>query len=237
MPGPALSERDLEVLRSFARRIDPSDAGAHNNLGVLYYNKGLVDEASPPSRARSSSTRRCRSRSATSRSPTSTPATTTAASPSCRSGCAARPTTATRAGSWAAPTRLSRHDRRPQGSRSCSPHARRRPRSCSSASPRRRAAASRPRAAASRALPLDPDSSVARFYLGEVLYNRGLNEAALAALEAAIELNPDNPDAHYLLGFVLGDMGRHERAREATKRAIHSTRRCRARRRTSRSSA
>ena len=39
------SERDREVLRSFARRIDPSDAGAHNNLGVLYYNKGLYDEA------------------------------------------------------------------------------------------------------------------------------------------------------------------------------------------------
>ena len=29
----------------FARRIDPSDAGAHNNLGVLYYNKGLLGEA------------------------------------------------------------------------------------------------------------------------------------------------------------------------------------------------
>ena len=45
MPAPALSERDLAVLRSFARRIDPSDAGAHNNLGVLYYHKGLVEEA------------------------------------------------------------------------------------------------------------------------------------------------------------------------------------------------
>src|SRR5215207_4617071 len=45
MPGPMLSERDLAVLRSFARRIDASDAGAHNNLGVLYYQKGLVEEA------------------------------------------------------------------------------------------------------------------------------------------------------------------------------------------------
>ena len=45
MTAPALSERDLAVLRSFARRIDPADAGAHNNLGVLYYHKGLVAEA------------------------------------------------------------------------------------------------------------------------------------------------------------------------------------------------
>ncbi len=41
----ALSGDELDVLRSFARRIDPSDAGAYNNLGVLYYRKGLDSEA------------------------------------------------------------------------------------------------------------------------------------------------------------------------------------------------
>ena len=35
------SERDLRILRGFAQRIDAADAGAHNNLGVLYFNKGL----------------------------------------------------------------------------------------------------------------------------------------------------------------------------------------------------
>jgi tetratricopeptide (TPR) repeat protein len=39
------SERDRAVLRGFASRVDPGDAGAHNNLGVLYYNKGMLDEA------------------------------------------------------------------------------------------------------------------------------------------------------------------------------------------------
>ena len=45
MPPSVHSERDLSVLRSFAGRIDPADASAHNNLGVLYFQKGLTDEA------------------------------------------------------------------------------------------------------------------------------------------------------------------------------------------------
>ena len=44
MPTLLSSERDREVLRSFASRIDRGDAGAHNNLGVLYFNKGMVAE-------------------------------------------------------------------------------------------------------------------------------------------------------------------------------------------------
>ncbi|MFL5507298.1 MAG: tetratricopeptide repeat protein, partial [Gemmatimonadales bacterium] len=45
MPASVLSERDQAILRSFASRIDPSDAGAHNNLGVLYYQKGMMADA------------------------------------------------------------------------------------------------------------------------------------------------------------------------------------------------
>ena len=43
-PSPR-SSRDLEILRALARRINPGDAGAHNNLGVVYYHKGLFAEA------------------------------------------------------------------------------------------------------------------------------------------------------------------------------------------------
>ena len=39
------SARDLELLRGLARRISAHDAGAQNNLGVVYYNKGLYAEA------------------------------------------------------------------------------------------------------------------------------------------------------------------------------------------------
>ena len=66
----------------------------------------------------------------------------------------------------------------------------------------------------------EPESAVALFSYGEALYNRGLNEPALAALSAAVARNPDYADAHYLLAFVHGDMGNHEEARAAAKRAI-----------------
>ena len=93
-------------------------------------------------------------------------------------------------------------------------HAERRPGRCSSSDwPRRRGAISTPRSDwLARACARDPDSAVARFYYGEVLYNRGLNEPALAALTEAIARNPEYAEAHYLLAFVYGDMGRHEEA-------------------------
>lgn len=44
-PSAAAQGGEIDILRSFARRIDPSDAGAYNNLGVLYFRRGLTDEA------------------------------------------------------------------------------------------------------------------------------------------------------------------------------------------------
>lgn len=41
----ARSTRELDTLRSLARRIPAGDAGAHNNLGVVYYGNSLYAEA------------------------------------------------------------------------------------------------------------------------------------------------------------------------------------------------
>ena len=71
-----------------------------------------------------------------------------------------------------------------------------------------------------RACDQEPDNPTARFYRGEVLYNRGLTELALVALKEAVARNPDYAEAHYLLAFVYGDLGQHEAAQAATKRAI-----------------
>lgn len=40
-----ITQEEFKILRSFAERIPADDPGAHNNLAIVYYNKGLYDEA------------------------------------------------------------------------------------------------------------------------------------------------------------------------------------------------
>lgn len=40
-----ISPEELKILKGFAERIPNNDPGAHNNLAIVYYNKGLYDEA------------------------------------------------------------------------------------------------------------------------------------------------------------------------------------------------
>ena len=40
-----ISPEERKVLNSFAEKIPQEDPGAHNNLAIVYYNKGLYEEA------------------------------------------------------------------------------------------------------------------------------------------------------------------------------------------------
>ena len=223
MPGPVLSERDLAVLRSFARRIDPSDAGAHNNLGVLYYQKGLIEDAI---------TEFVRALELDARMQVAQSNLDIAYR---ESGHYDRRITDLR-------ERVRRHpedrDARWELGRAHAALGRHadaiaefqallawQPSDVPAMLQLGLAEKARGNLDTAtdwlaRACTQDPGSAVARFYHGEVLYNRGLNEPALHALRDAIARNPDYAEAHYLLAFVYGDMGRHEEARDATKRAI-----------------
>ena len=70
-----------------------------------------------------------------------------------------------------------------------------------------------------RACAADATEPTSRLHLAEVLYQRGQNEQSLDALDALLLLDDELTDAHLLRGFVLGDMGRHEAGMQAARRA------------------
>jgi tetratricopeptide (TPR) repeat protein len=223
MAGPPLPERDLAVLRSFARRIDPSDAGAHNNLGVLYYQKGLVPEAigafgralelDPRMQVAQRNLEIAYRESGFYDRQVSELHERLRREPDLREA------------RWElgrAFASLGHHDQAVQEFETL---LARHPDDVPTIIQLGLAEKARGRlelasAWFQRATELDARSSVARFYLGEALYNRGLNDQALAELRQAVALNPEYADAHYLLAFVYGDLGRHEEARRASRRAV-----------------
>lgn len=227
MPLPAenhsfASESDREVLRSFARRIDATDAGAHNNLGVLYYNKGLYEEAV-----------RAFMR-ALELEPRMQVAQRNLEIAYLNSGQADQRISQLREQLRADPTDREARWELGRTSALLGQHVeaitefyellKYHPHDLGAMmqiglSEKAIGDIEVAQRWFEQALAVDPESSLVYFYLGEIIYNRGLPDEALPWLERAIELNPQNHEAWYLLGFVLGDAGRHEEAREATKRA------------------
>jgi len=217
------SERDKQVLRSFARRIDPSDPGAHNNLGVLYYNKGLYEEAVSAFMR------------ALELDPRMQVAQRNLEIAYLNSGAAdhrigllrehLRTNPSDREARWEVGRTSVLLGRQGEAIEEFKELLKYHPNDLGTLIQLGLAEkAIGDIEVAQRwfeqALTVDPDSSLVQFYLGEIAYNRGLNEDALARLQRAIELNPQNHEALYLLGFVLGDAGMHDEARAATKRAI-----------------
>ena len=70
-----------------------------------------------------------------------------------------------------------------------------------------------------RSLAVDPDDTSARLQLAEVHYHRGANEQALRELDTLIASDARLAEAHLLRSFVLGDMGYHEAATESSRLA------------------
>lgn len=216
------SEHDRAVLRSFARRIDEQDAGAHNNLGVLYYNKGMTEEA--------------------------VSAFTRALELDPRMTIAQRNLEIAYFNSGYYDSRLAELRQRLTTADDDRGARLELARTCLLLGDARRAVSELRRlhgedgrdtailhqlaiaearggdleAAArwlGKGLAAEPDNAALLLQYGEVAYHRGLNDEARQALMRCIELRPDDADAHFLLGFVAGDLGDHETAAAMTRRA------------------
>ncbi|HMC54610.1 MAG TPA: tetratricopeptide repeat protein [Gemmatimonadaceae bacterium] len=216
------ADRD-RLLRSYARRIDPSDAGAHNNLGVLYYNSGLLEEAVAAFRH------------ALELEPRMEAARRNFEIAWLNCGHAERRVRELREHLRANPTDRDARWEVGRTSALLDEHAEAIPHFAHildadptdlgaliqiALSSKAIDALDNARQYFERALALDPDSSLVYFYLAEVEYSRGLNDRAIELLRAAIQRNSNNHEAWYLLGFVLGDAGRHDEARDAARRAV-----------------
>jgi tetratricopeptide (TPR) repeat protein len=221
--APLASDRDRDTLKSFARRIDPSDAGAHNNLGVLYYNKGLYEEAAAAFTK------------ALELDPKMEVAQRNLEVAYFNTGYYDRRIAELREklrfrvddrdARWELGRAYALLGQAEEAVAEFSALLRHHPDDLGAVVQLGLAEKAGGNLGSAQhwfedAIRLDPASSVTRFYLGEVLYNQGRSDEALEALKRAIELNPENPDALFLLSFVYGDMGRHEDAAAASKRAL-----------------
>jgi tetratricopeptide (TPR) repeat protein len=217
------SERDREVLRSFARRIDPSDAGAHNNLGVLYYNKGLYAESvSAFMKALELDFKMEVAQRNLEVAYFNTGYYDTRI-PELKERVRVRPED--REARWELGRTFALLGQQDDAADEFRALLQYHPGDVGALlqlamAEKQSGDIGKAQQYVERALKYDPASSLLHFTLGEILYHRGFSEESLRALERATALNAENYDALYLMGFVLGDLGRGEEAAAITKRAI-----------------
>jgi tetratricopeptide (TPR) repeat protein len=220
--APPRSERDRRILLGLATRIDAADAGAHNNLGVLYFNKGMLDEAV------------AQFQSALEVDPRMEVARRNLEIAYFNTGYYHRLVDeltrrlAEKPDDTEARHRLARaylHTGDPAGA------VRELYRLLTDAPDDLQTLLDLGRAQKEagrfdealewfrRALDLDPESAVLRFHVAELYYNRGLSEEARDELIEAVRIRPDFADAYHLLAFALGDLGDERGAAAASARA------------------
>jgi tetratricopeptide (TPR) repeat protein len=218
-----VSQKDVATLRSFASRVDASDAGAHNNLGVLYHRKGLHEEAV------AAFTR------ALELDPKMLVAQRNLEIAYFETGYYERRVTELRErlrgrpgdtdARWELGRVYSLLGQLPEAFAELEALLARDPSDTRvllqlALAEKGTGDLARAQVWLERALAIDANDATLVFHLGEVLYNRGMSVPALELLERAVQLAPEHADAHYVLAFVLGDLNRHEEARAATKRAM-----------------
>jgi cellulose synthase operon protein C len=218
----ATPDRSVALLRALADRIDASDPGACNNLGVLYYSKGLHAEAVSAFLRALALAPRMRVAARNLEVAASHPGACDAPTASLEARLCANPTDPLARRELA---RLYRLLSRPSDARlhldlllDADPDdavALREYGLLEQAGGDLRKA----QRWFERALAVDADDTWARLHLAEVHYHRGGNEQALRELDELLTVDPNVADAHLLRSFVLGDLGYHEAATEASRRA------------------
>jgi superkiller protein 3 len=214
--------RDADLLRSLVHRIDPTDPGAFNNLGVLYHTKGLHPEAVDAFLRALSIDPRMRTASRNLEIAAAVPG-----------ACDARlHELARRIESDADDVSARREEVRllrligriDEASRHCDALIAEHPDDAAALLERglleqRSGDLRRAHRWLERARNAAPHDALTRLHLAEVLYHRGSNEQALEILDELVGEDCGLADAYLLLGFVLGDMGRHEAAAAAAGEA------------------
>lgn len=222
MTGTAPAGRDVELLRALSDRIEQHDPGAFNNLGVLYFSKGLLTDAVEAFLRALSLDPRMRTAGRNLEIAAAEPGACDAHLAALDARLAADADDSDAQRQRARLLRLiGRHRDAIQALEALIAED---PDDANALFERglieqRAGDLRRAQRWLERAVTAAPTDHVPRLHLAEVLYHRGQNEQSLDALDALLEIEPNAAEAHLLRGFVLGDMGHHEAGLAAARHA------------------